>query len=202
MNSYVASLLHPRVATRCTKLFDDGHYPDAAYRAMNEVEVALKEKSGVRNKFGSSLVRFLFGNGCAVKLRVPFGEQMQEKAERLFCAAFSYYRNYAAHEGGRIDERICVRMLILASELLDLVGASTVSFADIGGLHGLIRYGEFESEESVRTLLRFLDGYQIVNDVVDGFFEELALKGYSERQLGAVIDTGLIEYLSSRYIRS
>jgi len=53
---------------------------------------------------------------------------MQLEAEKLFIAAFSYYRNYAVHDGLKIDKVVCLRVMTLARELLDLIGASTMSF--------------------------------------------------------------------------
>jgi uncharacterized protein (TIGR02391 family) len=98
-------LLSPRIVKHCMPLYSDGHYKHAAFEAMKQVELALKEKGEVKDKkFGVTLVRSLFGKGQGIKLRVPFGEDMQSKAEILFEGAFSYYRNYAAHDGRAINE--------------------------------------------------------------------------------------------------
>ena len=157
---------------------------------MTQVELALKEKSGVENKFGVNLCTDLFGAGKGVKLRVPFGEESQKAAERLFAGAFAYYRNYAAHNGSNIDKRVCLRVMVLASELLDLIGASDLSFADVGGVAGLIKADVFSGRESLRNLLHLLEGYTILDDIVDGFFETLALRGFCETQVHAVMAYG------------
>jgi len=200
MNVEFELLLHPRVLSHCKQLIIDGHYKHAALEAMIQVELSLKEKSGVKNKFGTNLCRSLFGKGAGIKLHVPFGDEMQTRAEDLFSAAFSYYRNYAAHDGSKIDHRTTLRILILASEMLDLIGVSEVCFADVGGIHGLVKSGVFRDEASVCELLHSLDGYTFPDVVVNGLHEELALKGFSSEHVQTLVKTGLIEYREQPYI--
>jgi uncharacterized protein (TIGR02391 family) len=216
MNIDFKELLHPRIIKNCLKLFTDGYYQCSSLQAMTQVELALKEKSGVIKLYGVDLCKSLFGKkgqdikrdrkGKDIKLRVPFGDEMQEKAEQLFSAAFSYYRNYAAHEaydGSKIDRETCLRIMIIATELLNLINASELSFADAGGLQGLVKTGLFENEHSIIELLRFfINGYTIIDDVVDGFYEEMAHKGFDDVHLKAVYDVGLLEYIEERYIQS
>ena len=200
MSLNIEELLHPRIVTHCKKLIDDGHYKLAAFEAMKQVELALKEKSGVKKKFGVRLANSLFGNGKSIKLRVPFGDDLQPQAKLLFDGAFSYYRNYAAHDGAKIDRSVCLRILMIASELLDLIGASDISFADIGGLDGLVQEGIFQNKNQIFNLLKFLDDNILPDHVCDGFYEDLSSKGFSESQLQAVIETDLVEYISEPYI--
>ena len=202
MNVEFETLLHPRVLKHCKQLVVDGHYKHASLEAMTQVELALKEKSGVKNKFGVNLSSNLFGESKGIKLRVPFGEEMQKQAERLFSGAFSYYRNYAAHDGSKIDKHTCLRVTILASELLNLIGASALSFADVGGISGLVQTGVFSDREQLHKLLCFLDGHILPDHVCDGFYEDLAYKGFSDTQVQALIDTGLIEYFTKSYVPS
>jgi hypothetical protein len=152
------------------------------------------------NKFGVNLCANLFGTGKGIKLRVPFGEESQKAAERLFTGAFAYYRNHAAHNGSNIDQRVCLRVMVLASELLDLIGASDLSFEDVGGVIGLIKTNVFQSKENLHKLLSLLDNYTIPDDTVDGYFEDLALNGFSETQVQAIIEVGLIEFFIRDYV--
>lgn len=195
-------LLHQRIITHCKKLADDGHYKHAALEAMTQVELALKEKSGVKDKYGVRLAKELFGQGIGIKLRVPFGDDLQEQAKSLFTGGFSYYRNYAAHDGAKIDHTVCLRILIVASELLDLIGASEMSFTDVGGIHGLIQKGIFKDKQQIHDLLAYLKNNILPDHVCDGFYEDLASKGFSETQLQAVFDIGLVDYISEPYIPS
>ncbi len=196
MNIELETLLHRRVITHCKQLYEDGHYKHAALEAMTQVELALKEKVDVKNKYGVKLIEGLFGERKGIKLHVPFGGEMQEQAETLLKGAFSYYRNYAAHDGSKIDAKTCTRIMILASELLDLIGASSLSFADIGGISGLVQAGVFRDPTDIFKLLCFITKYVIPDDIIDGFYEDLAIEGFTDHQVQAVIETGLVEYIT------
>jgi len=199
MNPELATLLHPRVFRNCVKLYADGHYKHAALEAMTQVELALKEKSGVKNKYGVNLVTSVFGESVGIKLRVPFGEEMQGQAESLFRGAFTYYRNYAAHDGSKVDETTSLRVMILASELLDLIGTSALSFADIGGVPGLIKTGVFPDENCLLDLLRFLEGYTLPDEAADNLDEDLIVRGFTPTQLQALIEIGLVQYITHTF---
>jgi hypothetical protein len=67
-------------------------------------------------------------------------------------------------------------------------------------MKGLIKSGIFKREESVRNLLKFLNGYTIPDDIVDGFFEDLYENGFTDGQMHSVIDLGLVEYITKKYI--
>jgi uncharacterized protein (TIGR02391 family) len=200
MNVNFESLLHSRVLKHCKQLYIDGHYKYAALEAMTQVELALKEKSGVKDKFGVYLVTNLFGDGKGIKLRVPFGEEMQKQAETLFKGAFNYYRNYCAHDGNKVDGQTCLRVMVLASELLDLIGASRLSFADVGGIDRLINAGTFPSKDSIISLLHLLDGYTLPDDESDCLDDDLLERGFTFTHVNALIEVGLVEYVSQEYI--
>lgn len=172
----------------------DGYYKDAAAEAMTQVERAIKEKAGVVDKYGVNLVTTVFGKGTGIKLRVPFGPHMQDAAQRFLEGAFKYYRNYAVHEGERLDHRLTMRVMIMASDLLELIGATALSFEDIGGVQGLVSNGVFPTVKSVAEVLRFLDENVLPDEEVGGFYEDLYERGFDEQQLQAVIDLGLVEY--------
>ena len=193
-------ILHRRIIDNCLKLFNDGFYKQAANEAMIEVELVLKEKSGVKNKFGINLISQLFGKNNGIKLIVPLGKEMQEQAENWFKGAFSYYRNYLAHDGKNIDEISSTRIMVIASDLLDLIGASTKSFERIGGIEGLVRHKVFKNRNEIEQLLLFLNGYSLPDHVCDGFYEDLAQRGYGSEEIEALIEVGLVEYKSEEYI--
>lgn len=202
MNITFKELLHHRIVMHCEKLFDDGHFKHAALEAMTQVELAMKEKSGERHKYGVNLVISLFGENKGVKLRVPFGDDLQQYAEVWLKGAFSYYRNYAAHDGSKIDKNASARIMVTASELLELIGASSKSFTDVGGMPGLIRQGIFKNEGDLKKLLRILDDYYLPDHICDGFYEELAKHDFGEDEVTSLIDVGLVEYKSQSYFPS
>ena len=188
-------LLHQRIIDKCKSLYEDDYFPQAALESMKQVELALKEKTGIGEKlFGARLVNQLFGSGKGIKLIIPLGDELQKHANKLFEGAFSYYRNYAAHDGSKIDETICIRVMVLASELLDLIGASSISFTEIGEIKGLIDHGFFDDELQIADLLSLLSSQVFPDETFDGMFEDLAERSYSERQYQVVFDLGLVEY--------
>lgn len=96
-------------------LYKDGHFPSAARESMIQVELALKEKSITGEKlFGTKLVETLLGSKDGIKLAIPLGDELQKQAKSLFNGAFFYYRNYAAHDGSKINKVSCIRIMVLA----------------------------------------------------------------------------------------
>jgi hypothetical protein len=144
--------------------------------------------------FGRNLVEAVFGSKDGIKLIIPLAENLQEDALDLFKGAFRYYRNYTAHEDSNINNVSCIRIMVLASELLDLIGASPISFTEIGGVKGLIKHGIFTEESQIIDLLSFLSSQSCPDECFDGLFEDLAISGFTDHQYQSVFDLGLIEY--------
>lgn len=199
-------LLSPRISKHCIPLFQEGHYKHAAHEAMIQVEKALKEKGKVKDKrYGQTLISSLFSFGEKkkyIRLRVPLGDNLQKQAEDYFKGVFSFYRNYTAHDGSKIGARISQRIMVIASELLDLIDASSLSFVDLGGVHGLLKAGEFESKEQLVDLLELLENYHLLDGETDGLMETLWEMGCVELQLNAVLELDLIRYHESDYTPS
>jgi len=198
MIAELLDLFHPRIRTACERLFLDAHFPQAAAEAFKQVELALKERTGYRNLCGVRLVQRTFQRGPGIRLVTPLGEDAQKAAAAYCQAAFTYYRNHAVHDGRGIDEAVCSRCLIVATELLEMVGASAVRFDTVEELGQLAAAIGIAGLESLRELLRFLDGYVIVDDVLDGLYEELAERGWGDFVLEFVFDTGLAEYVGGK----
>jgi HEPN domain-containing protein len=192
--------LHPRILKKCISLYKNGFFPDAAFNAMKQVELAFKEKVGIEDHeklFGARLYEKILGSGKSIKLRVPLGDDLQKEAKEVFKSMSSYYRNYLAHkEGNKVDKIICTRILIIASELLDLINASSISYTEIGGVKGLIKQEIFENESQLSNLLSFLSSQVFPHEAFDGMFEDLIREDYTKTQYEAVFDLGLIEYHS------
>lgn len=204
MDGQIQSLLAPRIEKNCLPLLQDRPFPSAAREAMVQVEKALKEKGKVvgHQNFGVDLVRNLFsrktGSKSEVRLRVPLGEDMHAKAKTYFESVFCYYRNYVAHDGAHIDEKIAKRILIIASELLDLIDASELTLSDTGGIDGVVRAGGFESAGRLRRLLTLLHDYVMPESVYDGLFEDLAQNGFGDSDLEQAFELKLVEMHSSQ----
>lgn len=191
----IAEFAHPRVADSCAALYLNGHYPQAAFEAMKQVELALREVSLAPKKLPARLViHRVFGGFRGLHLAVPAGPEYQRHAQNLFDGAFGYYRNYGAHEGDRIDKKTCIRILALASELLDLLLASERLLPSIEGVEGLVEAGLFSSTDEFRRCLEFFEyGHDCTDEVFDGYWEDLALAGISEEQERLLWDLGLVE---------
>lgn len=193
MNDIIRKLLSPRIEKNCLPLYEDGHFKHAARDSMVQVEMALKEKGKVQDiQFGKQLINSLFAGKHEVKLRVPIGEDLQEYAKQYFNGVFAYYRNYTAHDGSKIDEKIALRILIIASELLDLIDASNLTLTDKGGVAGLVRVGGFETVERLGRILTLLNDYHMHEDTYDGLFEDLAENGFTENDLNSVFMLDLV----------
>ncbi len=165
---------------------------------MVQVENALKEKGKIGdNQFGRNLIRNLFDGKKGIKLRVPLGENQQEPARLYFDGVFAYYRNYLAHNDSRIDDKIALRILVIASDLLELINASELTLTDSGGVEGLVRIGEFGTIERLGRLLTILDGNHMPEGTYDGLFEDLARGGFDEKELEAAFVLDLIEMHSA-----
>lgn len=198
MDDNVKALISPRIKMHCLASFESGFFKESAREAMVQVEKALKEKGGKTSEklYGVKLVRSMFGGKGTVVLKVSLDDHLQGKAEDYFAGVFSYYRNYVAHDGALVDERIATRILILASELLELIGSSELTLSDSGGVEGVIRILDIESKERLHQLLRLLDGYNMPAETYDGLFEMLAIHGYPDEMLEKVICLGLIDMRS------
>jgi uncharacterized protein (TIGR02391 family) len=191
----IEKLLHPRLIETCLPLIEQGHYKHAAREAMTQVEIALKEKCLApkdKKRFGRRLIKEAFGGKSPI-LFIPLSDDLQEEAGNFFDSCFEYYRNYAHHDGSNFDQENTLRLLIIASELLDLIGSSKRSFIGIGGVEGLVKTKLFDSPEEVKTFLQFIDGQTIVDDVVDGFYEDMYGRGFDDEQLKIVFELGLVE---------
>jgi uncharacterized protein (TIGR02391 family) len=188
-------VFHARIINSCLSLFNDGHYPHAALESMKQVELALREKGLVpKNLFGNRLVEWVLGNGANIRLTVPLGDDLQEKALVLFKGAFGYYRNYAAHDGAKIDKTICFRVMVLASELLDLVAASSRSFEGIGGINGIIKAGIFKDAQEFKDFLEFHVEQQILECDYSEYEFDFQVKGFREIQQEAMFDFNFLRY--------
>ncbi|MCE9597045.1 MAG: TIGR02391 family protein [Spirochaetia bacterium] len=189
--------LHNTIKETCLPLFNNGHFPQCALEAMKQVELALKAKAQINsNLFGARLIKVLWGDGPNILLRAPFSDKMHEETKDLFIGAFTYYRNYAAHNSTGINETISMRVLVLASELLDLVDASEIHFQNIKGVEGLIAHKIFRDRTEILDLLRFLSDQIFPHETYDGMFEELARRGFTEWQYQSLFDLGFVEYKS------
>lgn len=195
MDDSFSKLLAPRIIKNCLPLFNDGYFKHSAREAMVLVELALKEKGKVEDikKFGKQLIGNLFAGKTGVRLRVPLGDELHDDAKKYFKGVFAYYRNYTAHDGSKIGEKSAQRILVIASELLELIDSSELSLSDHGGVDGLVQIGGFGNSERLGSILKLLNDYHMLEDTYDGLYEDLAKNGFGESELESVFTLNLIE---------
>lgn len=199
MDMNINKLLAPRIEKHCLSLYESGQHKHAAREAMVQVELALKEKGRLGSEsYGVRLIERIFKGHQGVILKVPLGDNLQEKAQKYFEGVFSYYRNYVAHDGAHIDERSSLRILFIASELLEMLQASSLTLADRGGIKGIVRIVDCGSQQKLVDLLRLLDGYCMPELTYDGLFETVYMSGFSDNQFESIMEIGLIKMTYSQ----
>ncbi len=124
---------------------------------------------------------------------------MQKDACQYLLGVFSYYRNYTVHDGSKIDESHCIKIMILASDIMDLIDVSTKSITADGGCEELVEIKLFPNVKKIAELLRLLESIPIIDDTVDGLFESLYSNGFTDKQYEAIFDYGLGGYVFEPY---
>jgi uncharacterized protein (TIGR02391 family) len=120
-------MLNPRIRARVWATFIRGEFDVAAYIAMKEVEIAVREASGYGNdKYGVGMMREAFHpeNG-------PLTDRNSEKAERearsaLFAGAIGAHKNPLSHRNVNLDDATeAIEIVLLANHLLRIVERQT-----------------------------------------------------------------------------
>lgn len=113
---------HESIHRTCLKLFDDGHFQECVFKALKEVEIQEKNKSGVASGHGFDLMMAVF-NEKNPKLRFNALVSESEKNEQLgfrhmFAGVFSGVRNPRGHDDVPDTLDQCLEHLSLASYLM------------------------------------------------------------------------------------
>ena len=201
MDIDISEYLNPKIEHHCLPLFKNEHYPECAHTAMKQVELNLNKKLGIV-KFTSTAKTIWdkFSDGKGLRLKVPFGEKQQANAKLLFQGAFKYYRNHAAHQDQNITKKIALRIMLIASELLDLLDVCYLSIDEIGGIEEVKAVLGIKNNESLQKLLSLVDGYCIPDDTWDGFFEDLALMGFGNDEYHKLFELNIVDYEYGPYV--
>ena len=119
-------LLHPAIAEDVGSNFLRGKYDTAIFEAFKVVEITVRNAAGyTAADYGVDLMRKAFhaDNG-------PLTDQNQLKPEReatahLFAGAIGLYKNPPSHRNVHFIAEEAVRIIMLASHLLEIVDSNT-----------------------------------------------------------------------------
>lgn len=113
--------IHGDISKACIKLFDDGHFEEAVFKAFKKIEIAVREKSGCKGQ-GFALMMHAFDEK---KPRLKFNELQstsevdeQRGLRNIFAGAFPAVRNPRGHDDipDTLDQ--CLDHLSFASYLM------------------------------------------------------------------------------------
>lgn len=113
------------LAERVWPLFIAGQFDTAVFQAFKEVEVTVREASGLaEGDLGVNLMRKAFHaeNGPLRNEAIPAAER--HALSDLFAGAIGYYKNPQSHRNvGTTDRRDAIEMIMLANHLIRIVEA-------------------------------------------------------------------------------
>jgi uncharacterized protein (TIGR02391 family) len=122
--------IHPKVKKASQELFLNGHYPSAIFEAFKQVEILVKEKSGIKGKFGAALMQEVFSANAPV-LKINDGAKDSDGDEQkgfvmLFTGAQIGIRDPKGHDNiEQKDPKIAMQYIAFASLLCRMVDKST-----------------------------------------------------------------------------
>lgn len=120
-------LLHPSILQNAYSQFISGHYDNAVFQAFKEIEINIKESTGLVDD-GVNLVRAAFraanqnGNSVAgVLTDQELQSNEQEGFSHLLAGAFMWCRNPLGHRNVGLSRTEAAQLLIFASYLMDII---------------------------------------------------------------------------------
>lgn len=114
--------LHARLATLVFAPFAQGRYDTVIFEAVREVEIAVREASGLGEGFyGTDLMRRAFHpeTGPLRDPQLPAGER--EGMGHMFAGAIALYKNPGSHRHAGFSGEEAADVVVMASHLLRIV---------------------------------------------------------------------------------
>lgn len=113
------AFLHPLIAEHSAPIFHMGKYDAAVFQAFKQVEIAVRDASGL-SLDGASLMKTVFSKNDGV-LNTAVEASEREGLMFIFAGAIQLFRNSTGHQNLDIDPQEAAHLLIHASYLLSLV---------------------------------------------------------------------------------
>lgn len=123
------SLLHPLVTQHAIPIFLTGSYDTAIFEAFKQVEIALKDATGLHNFFGVDLARKAFAVTTGPLSDGALQNSEQQATSDLFAGAMGSFRNPPGHRNLDIKPKEAAEILIFASHLLGIINARVEQIA-------------------------------------------------------------------------
>lgn len=121
--------IHPRVKKAGQELFLNHHYSMAIFEAFKQVEIMVKEKSGIKGKFGAALMQEAFSANAPI-LRINEGVKDSDEDEQkgfmmLFTGAQIGIRDPKGHDDiEQKDAKVAMQYIAFSSLLCRMVDNS------------------------------------------------------------------------------
>lgn len=119
------AFLHPLIVEHAAPIFQMGKFDAAVFQAFKQVEIAVREKSGLALD-GASLMKAAF-NKEKGPLNFPTEPSEREGLMFVFAGAIQLFRNSAGHQNIELEPQEAAHLLINASFLLSLLEKCTTS---------------------------------------------------------------------------
>ena len=132
INLFDALIDNPSLQDTCRQLFNDAHYTRAVEEAFKCLNNAVKEKSGIAGKDGSSLMTEALSANNPVLYLNSLNSQSdldeQQGYMQIYAGAMTGVRNPRAHDHEIADSpEVAMELLILANHLMRKLDSSTTN---------------------------------------------------------------------------
>jgi uncharacterized protein (TIGR02391 family) len=114
--------LHPTIAERAYSDFIRSDYEGAVFKAMREVEIAVREAGDYPNALiGNGLMRTAFHPETGALRDAEAEDSERQAMSHLFAGAIGLYKNPSSHRPVDLEASTAVEILTFASHLMRIV---------------------------------------------------------------------------------
>lgn len=120
------AFLHPVIAQCSGPIFHSGRYDSAVYEAFKQVEIAVRNGSGI-DSIGATLMMEAFKKGCGALTDATADVAEQEGMMFVFAGAMKVFRNSTGHRNVEMDAYQAAALIVHASYLMSIVDERVAS---------------------------------------------------------------------------